>query len=90
MIPKDALVLGGPSPTVFVVDTTGNSKTGEVRPVPVSIGASDGRLVEIQGAVKAGEMVVVRGNERLRPKQGVTITEILDPHAAPEAQALGR
>lgn len=101
LIPKDALVLGGPSPAVFVVDPSvpdindsasgaGSTNTGKVRPVPVTMGASDGRLIEIEGSVKAGEKVVVRGNERLRPGQEVSITEILDPRAEPRAAAVGR
>ncbi|MDA1163772.1 MAG: efflux RND transporter periplasmic adaptor subunit [Planctomycetota bacterium] len=105
LIPKDALVLGGPSPTIFVVDTAASAasedtgvkdstnstaKTGKVRPVPVTMGASDGRLIEIQGAIKAGDMIVVRGNERLRPGQDVVITETLDPRAEPRAKAVGR
>jgi RND family efflux transporter MFP subunit len=103
LIPKDALVLGGPSPTVFVVDatvpdindpiddksTTGSLiNTGKVRPVPVSTGASAGRLIEIKGPIKAGQLVVVRGNERLRPGQNVAITETLDPRAVPRAAAV--
>jgi HlyD family secretion protein len=105
LIPKDAVVLGGPSPLVFVVDTSTpaasegqgvqgstnpTAKTGTVRPVPVTMGASDGRLIEIQGAIKAGDRVVVRGNERLRPGQDVVITETLDPRAEPRAKAVGR
>ena len=105
LVPKDALVLGGPSPTVFVVDatvpdindpiddktTSGSlSNTGKVRPVPVKMGVSDGRLIEIEGPIKAGELVVVRGNERLRPGQDVAITESLDPRAVPRAAAVGR
>lgn len=105
LVPKDALVLGGPSPTVFVVDATvpdindpiddqgkGGSltNTGKVRPVPVKMGVSDGRLIEITGPVKANELVVVRGNERLRPGQDVAITETLDPRAIPRAAAVGQ
>jgi RND family efflux transporter MFP subunit len=105
LIPKDALVLGGPSPTVFVVDATvpdindpiddnpatgSLTNTGKVRPVPVSMGASAGRLIEIKGPIKAGQLVVVRGNERLRPGQDVAITETLDPLAVPRAAAVGQ
>ena len=105
LVPKDALVLGGPSPMVYVVDPTvpdindpvgdkgtakASSNTGKARPVPVTMGASDGRLIEIEGPVKEGEMVVVRGNERLRPGQDVAITETLDPRAVPRAAAVGR
>lgn len=105
LVPKDALVLGGPAPTVFVVDATvpdinattdvkgaakAMTKTGKVRPVVVKMGALDGRLVEVEGSIKEGEVVVVRGNERLRPGQKVAITETLDPRAEPQASAVGR
>lgn len=105
LIPKDALVLGGPSPTVFVIDATvpdinapfGNkntvpttTRTGKARPVPVKMGSSDGRLIEIEGPIKAGEIVVVRGNERLRPGQEVAITVTLDPRAVPRAAVVGQ
>ena len=105
LIPKDALVLGGPSPTGFVVDATvpdindpidgkgsaiASTKTGKVRPVPVKMGSSDGRLIEVTGQIKVGEVVVVRGNERLRPGQDVAITETLDPRAVPRAAAVGQ
>lgn len=91
LVPKDALVLGGASPIVYVVDVSASKKTvGKTRPVPVRMGASDGRLIEITGAIKAGEMVVVRGNERLRPGQDVAIIETLDPRAVPRANAVGR
>ncbi|MGZ0168617.1 MAG: efflux RND transporter periplasmic adaptor subunit [Planctomycetales bacterium] len=105
LIPKDALVLGGPAPIVFVVDATvpdinapigdaatapSSTNTGKARPVPVKMGASDGRLIEIVGPVKVGELVVVRGNERLRPGQDVVITETLAPRAVPRAAAVGQ
>jgi HlyD family secretion protein len=111
LVPKDALVLGDPSPIVFVVDAAAprdaggskdagggaakgsagsSAKVGKARPVSVRMGASDGRLIEITGAIKAGDMVVVRGNERLRPGQDVVITETLDPRAIPRARAVGR
>ena len=105
LVPKDALVLGGPAPMVFVVDatvpdinaavddkepTSGSTNTGKVRPVPVKMGSSDGRLIEVDGTIKAGELVVVRGNERLMPGQEVAVIETLDPQATPRAAAVGR
>jgi multidrug efflux pump subunit AcrA (membrane-fusion protein) len=111
LVPKDALVLGGATPVVFVVDAAVSGDAGgardtggaaakgsagpatkacKARPVSVRMGASDGRLIEITGAIKAGDMVVVRGNERLRPGQDVVITETRDPRAIPRARAVGR
>ena len=67
LVPKDALVLGGPAPVVWVVDP----KTNTVRPVPVATGVAHEGKIAVTGALKAGEMVVTRGNERLRPGQVV-------------------
>jgi RND family efflux transporter MFP subunit len=73
LVPKDALVLGGRSPMVCVVDSDPKTKQNVVRIVPVEIGISQGSLVQVLGDVKPGEKVVVRGNERLRPGQSVNI-----------------
>lgn len=106
LVPKDALVLGGPQPTVFVVDVSekrpSSSKdapeassdvdpnSGKARPVPVTLGEASGRLIEVKGKLKSGDKVVVRGNERLRPGQDVVITKTLWPDAAPRANATER
>ena len=70
MVPKDAIVLGGTSPLVIVVETAEGKKTaGTARPVPVTLGISTGDLIQVDGQLRAGQLVVVRGNERLRPGQ---------------------
>lgn len=98
LVPKDALVLGGPKPVVFMVETVdtdgadtgeGPKASGRVRPVPVELGVASGRLIAVNGNIKAGDRIVVRGNERLRPGQDVIITEELDPNAEPRAKATG-
>lgn len=72
LVPKDALVLGGPTPVVYVVDFAGeNPRQGTVRLVPVQLGVASEGLIQIKGDVKVGQSVVVQGNERLRPGQGV-------------------
>jgi RND family efflux transporter MFP subunit len=70
LVPKDAISIGGRSPIVFVVDSTGGKFT--VRPVPVTLGVSTGQWISV-GAMelKEGDVVVVEGNERLRPGQEV-------------------
>ncbi len=76
LVPKDALVLGGPSPMVYVVDLESpGSEKGKVRPVPVQLGIASGGLIELQGELQPGQLVVVLGNERLRPGQDVTIMD---------------
>lgn len=75
MIPKNALVLGGPQPMVYVVDGT-DSKTGKVSPVPIEVGVAMPNLIQAKGPLQPGQRVVVEGNERLRPGQEVLITRV--------------
>ena len=73
LVPKDAIVLGGVRPLVFVVDLSEDKKSsGTARPVPVTLGISSGDLIQVDGALRAGQLVVVRGNERLRAGQSIT------------------
>ncbi len=62
-VPKDAVVLGGPQPVVWVIDP----KTSVAHPVAVVLGAAVDDLVEVKGELEAGVQVVTRGNERLFP-----------------------
>ena len=72
LVPKDALVLGGPRPIIFVVvPDRQNPKKSVVRPVSVDLGVASGRMIQVTGEVRAGQQVVVQGNERLRPGQKV-------------------
>jgi RND family efflux transporter MFP subunit len=73
VVPKDAVVLGGPTPIVFAVQSIAGTQTdgsigmGTVQPVPVRLGAAVGGAVAIEGDLAVGSLVVIRGNERLRP-----------------------
>jgi RND family efflux transporter MFP subunit len=69
LVPKDAIVLGGQSPIVYVA--SGPEGTAAVRPVPVTLQGGVGLWMSVEGAVKAGDVVVVEGNERIRPGQEV-------------------
>jgi RND family efflux transporter MFP subunit len=69
LVPKDAVVLGGPSPMVFVA-AGGGGKT-VVRPVPVSLGPAQGSWIAAIGDVKPNDSVIVEGNERIRPGQEI-------------------
>lgn len=110
LVPKDAIVLGGPSPLVYVVDADSSSsppgggppsppqamgdsggpapqaspmpKTGTARPAPVQLGVAIGDKIQVSGPIKVGDLVVVRGNERLNPGQGVEVQRII-AHEAP-------
>ncbi len=79
LVPKDALVLGKQTTVVYVVNSSDpTSKQGQVAPVPVELGVAEEDLIQVTGAVVAGQFVVVRGNERLFPGQAVTVVRVVD------------
>ncbi len=63
LVPKDAVVLGGRKPVVYVYD----AEKQNAAPVPVTLGVAEGDLIEIEGPLQAGAKVVIRGNERIFP-----------------------
>lgn len=73
LVPKDALVLGGQSPMVYVIVPGKKKGSLTAQPVPVTTGVADGELIQVTGNLKPGQQVVVRGNERLRPGQEIVI-----------------
>jgi RND family efflux transporter MFP subunit len=80
VVPKDALVLGGAAAMVYCVDApdvtaAGATATGTVRPVQVSLGVTIEGSVEVRGGLDPGQLVVIRGNERLRPGMAVTFPQ---------------
>jgi HlyD family secretion protein len=77
LVPKDALVLGGPQPIVYLAATDAEGKT-VTRPVPVTPGVASGPLVAVEGNLAPGQLVIVRGNERLRPGEAVQVTQTID------------
>ena len=66
LVPKDALVLGGPVPVVYVVAADPQTRQLIASPVPVQLGVADGDQMQVLGNLQVGQTVVVRGNERLR------------------------
>lgn len=78
LVPKDALVLNGEDRSVFVVDFDKNdsssvSPTGVARKVPVELGVALDDRIQVIGEIKAGDFVVVEGNERLVPNSRVRL-----------------
>ncbi len=70
-VPRDALVLRGGGAAVFVV-----AEDGGARRVPVRLGPAQGAWIAVTGeGLAAGDQVVVRGGERLRPGQKVRILD---------------
>jgi RND family efflux transporter MFP subunit len=64
-VPKDALVQARGGWTVFV------ATDGKAMPRPVTIGVPSGDRYEVLSGLSNGDVVVVRGNERLRPGQDI-------------------
>ena len=95
LVPKDAVVLGGPSPLVYVVRLDPKDPErhrGKVAPVPVQLGVANSGWIQVLGpGLSAGDVVVVRGNERLRPEQEVQF-ELLPENgiATPVKQAASK
>lgn len=77
-IEKDALVLGGDDIRVFVATPNAKGELSTVRPVSVDVGAAIKNWIEVRGRIAANDLVVVEGNERLRPGQEVLITDTRD------------
>ncbi len=59
-VPRDALLLREDATYVFKLD-----KKNDALRVAVETGSTDGELVEVKGAIAAGDRVIVRGGERL-------------------------
>ena len=79
-VSKDAIVRRGGNVLVFVV------RDGNGQPQPVTLGESVGTRFVVTSGVKAGDRVVVRGNENLRPGQRLRITGTLEaPASGPRA-----
>jgi membrane fusion protein (multidrug efflux system) len=66
-VPKDALVSRGEAAVVFTVDS------GKAKEVRVQVNDYHGNRAEIKGSIRAGDTVVIRGNERLRDGQPVLV-----------------
>lgn len=67
-VPRDALVLRREGTTVYRIGSDGLAEQIEVIP---GVGADD--MVAVSGRLAAGDRVVIRGAERLRPGQPVRI-----------------
>ncbi len=72
MVPKDAIVDANGSKMAFVVND------GVANPVPVSVGFAYEDMVQVSGKLNPGQNVVIRGNERLKPGQPVSIVNDIE------------
>ena len=76
---KDAVTRRGAQSLVYVVV----DDVAKLR--PVQLGEAIGARFEVLGGLEAGEAVVVRGNERLRPDNKVQIEAAEQPETTPPA-----
>ncbi|MDJ0683595.1 MAG: efflux RND transporter periplasmic adaptor subunit [Alphaproteobacteria bacterium] len=70
---KDAVIPRGDGHMVFVVNE------GTVAPRPIQLGEAVATRFEVLNGLAPGEIVVIRGNERLRPGQSVTYPGMPEP-----------
>lgn len=85
LIPKDAIVLGGQSPIVYVAVPDPKDKQKLIaQPKVVELGVSDGGLIAVKGDLHEGDKVIVQGNERLIPMSPIQITGEIDSIAHSE------
>ncbi len=73
-VPRDALVLRRTGSSVYVI-----SDENKAQRVAVQTGVASHALIEVSGNLKAGDRVVIRGGERLRPGQDVAIKQAAKP-----------
>jgi RND family efflux transporter MFP subunit len=71
-VPRDALILRADRISVFVI---GDDDTA--RRLDVELGSAEGDYIEAIGDIQAGDRVVIRGGERLRDGQSVTISSYI-------------
>jgi RND family efflux transporter MFP subunit len=69
-VDRDALILRADRVSIFVIAADDTAKQ-----LDVELGAADGNLIEVIGAIKQGDRVVIRGGERLRDGQKVVIQD---------------
>ncbi|MFC2953927.1 efflux RND transporter periplasmic adaptor subunit [Marinicaulis aureus] len=70
-VPRDALVLRADQISVFVIGEDQTAKR-----VNVELGAAEGGFIEVIGDILPGDNVVIRGGERLRDGQSVSLSAI--------------
>ena len=74
---RDALILRADRISVFIVGDDDTAKQ-----IDVELGSAEGDYIEVIGDVAPGDSVIIRGGERLRDGQSVTLTSnIQEPSA---------
>ncbi|WP_089717355.1 efflux RND transporter periplasmic adaptor subunit [Candidatus Entotheonella palauensis] len=73
IVPRDALVPRGPKQILYRVQEKEGTPVAEL--IEVKPGRYFGEAVEVFGDLRAGDRVIVRGNERLRPGQPLVMDQ---------------
>ena len=68
-VPRDALILRSADIYLFKIDQDGKAER-----VSVETGIGHASLIEVRGDIAAGDTIVIRGGERLRPGQAVEVS----------------
>lgn len=84
-VPRDALVLRRDGAIVFRVNADNKAER-----LPVQLGVASGELMAVKGSLHAGDRVVVRGGERLRPGALVKVLGNGAPAGAGAGQVIKR
>jgi RND family efflux transporter MFP subunit len=74
MVPRDAVIVRADGAHVFRVSRSDKGDVAER--IAVRVGSGDRERVEVTGSLAAGDRVIVRGGERLRPGQPIKIAAI--------------
>ncbi len=74
LVSKDALVLGGHTPVVMIATPREDGQTVAVQ-VEVEIGISRKSMIEVRGDLKAGQQVIIDGNERIQSGQQLRVID---------------
>ena len=77
LVPRDAVIVRADGAHVFRI-----GKGSVAERVSVRVGSGDKERVEVTGSLAAGDRVIVRGGERLRPGQAVKVAGSLGSKSA--------
>ena len=84
LVPRDAVIVRADGAHVYRV-----GKGDVAERIVVRVGNGDSKRVEVTGPLAAGDRVVVRGGERLKPGQSVKIAATGSPTTAAAAPPRG-
>jgi RND family efflux transporter MFP subunit len=96
-VPRDALVLRRDGASVFRVNKSDEDVTAEK--IPVALGVGMGGLVAVTStdsnkSIQAGDLIIIRGAERLKDGQSVAIKnnnhELISHHSSTESKSLNK